>query len=297
MDRRERVTTIEEFGAKLLETGDLDPLYIALDRSPSMKADRAMLHRWLFAYWCCYNAGASSYIAEAGGTGFWERLGAMAANETLAPIGERWPRGHERRHFRGAKAVDAVASYSRRFSSPEQPAEWFGAGRYPADHALGYKVPYTDVRSRVMTLPQFGPWIAFKVADMLERVAGVPVSFAEADVLMFDQPYKSALQVWASWDGTGSEIARSTVTTDDERVRRVARKLGMFFAGKNAPPRHDRPVNVQEIETILCKWKSHNTGHYPVGIDSKELREGLHKWSKVSHLAHELYHYAPGGGL
>lgn len=289
MDRRERMNSIEEFGARLLETGDLDPLYIALAKAPSLR-DPALLARWLFAYWCCYHAGASSFISECTGDGYWETLRIMAENSQPTPTGERWPRGHERRHFRGAKAVSAVEAYRTRFVAPEAPVEWF---------SVGAPLPYKTLRDRVTTLPQFGPWIAFKVADMLERVAGVPVSFDEADVMMFDQPYKSALLVWDDWgaNGNGSEIARSTVTTNDEKVRRVARKLGMFFAGKTAPPRHDRPVNIQEVETILCKWKSHNTGHYPVGIDSRELRHGLEAWAPHSAVAHELYHYAPGGGL
>lgn len=281
MNRKERVPTIEEFGAKLLETGDLDPLYIALDRSPSMKADRAMLHRWLFAYWCCYNAGASSFIAEADGDQFWTRMLTMARNDAPAPTGGRWPRGHERRHFRGEKAWMAIESYATRFPIPEGIVHWFSGGVAP--------IPYRTLRDRVTTLPQFGPWIAFKVADMLERVAGVPVSFEHADGMMFDQPYKSALSVFAN------DWKMATTDSNDAIVRFVAGKLlDKFSIGWTAPPRHDRAVNIQEVETILCKWKSHNTGHYPVGIDSEELRAGLEEWSKVSHLAHELYHFAPG---
>lgn len=290
LDRKERYPSIEKFGEALLLSGDLDPLYIALYHGIG---DGPLLRRWLLAYWCCYHAGASSYIAEVTGSEFWNRLHVMARNDVNTPLGERWPRGHERRHFRGDKAVHAVESIRTRFLEPEKVCEWFEGGLYPSDNANRVPIPYKRLREKVTTLPQFGPWIAFKVADMLERVLNVPVSFSEADVMMFEQPYKSALQVWESMDGEASAIARSTVTTDDEKVRRVARKLGMFFAGRTAPPKHDRPVNIQEVETILCKWKSHNTGHYPVGIDSIELHHGLSEWAKVSETARRLQHLVP----
>jgi hypothetical protein len=51
----------------------------------------------------------------------------------------------------------------------------------------------------------------------------------------------------------------------------LKRKLGTL----KAPPRFERRINIQEIETILCKWKSHINGHYFVGKDIQEIRHGL----------------------
>jgi hypothetical protein len=47
--------------------------------------------------------------------------------------------------------------------------------------------------------------------------------------------------------------------------------LGSLYA----PPARDRLVNVQECETVLCKYKSHINGHYPPGKDTLEVLHGL----------------------
>ena len=98
--------TVEGFGKRLLGSLDLDPIYVALVR---MQLTLEELGRWLLAYWCCYDAGVSSYIADAEDPDeFWGRMGAMAANEVVSPLGGRWRRAAERRHWRGK---NAAASY------------------------------------------------------------------------------------------------------------------------------------------------------------------------------------------
>lgn len=268
-----KISTIQTFGEILLTTGDLDPLYIALHRA---ELGAQHLRRWLFAYWCCYNAGAASWISEQ--EDYWPTMQRMAANETPTPLGLRWPRGHERRHFRGAAAVKAVTSYQDR--TPEAICAWIESAA-PS---------FAEVRKRVLSLHLFGPWISFKVGDMLDRVAQVPMNFSEADVLMFDQPYNSALEVWSHFPG--DEIARAMVS-EKEAVKKTVWQLLQDFNNFLAPPTYDRRVNIQEIETILCKWKSHNNGSYPVGLDSRELRGGLHYWATVSPTARRLFDHAP----
>jgi hypothetical protein len=273
MNRSERVPTIEAFGTQLIETLDLDPLYVALVEA---ELPQEQMKRWLFAYWCCYHAGASSYLSERTGLNYWEAMGHMARNILPTPMGGRWPRGHERRHFRGDKAIEAVGYYtSLSYDKPEKMVDDFAkAGpKYPA------------IRTAVTTLPQFGPWIAFKVADMMERVLGIPVDFSEADVLMFDQPFKSAIHVYYHWYG---DLDVPKVPNDKQRVSIVAQRLMEQWDHIEAPPRFDRMVGLQEVETILCKWKSHNTGHYPVGIDSVDLKAGLAEWAPYSETAQKL---------
>jgi hypothetical protein len=65
-------------------------------------------------------------------------------------------------------------------------------------------------------------------------------------------------------------------------VDQVLAKLEAKFSSFQAPPLYDRPVNVQEVETILCKWKSHTSGHYPVGKDIKEIRHNLEGWGPLA---------------
>jgi hypothetical protein len=274
---------IYEFGARLLETGDLDPVYIALSKMEWMDAEQR--DRWLIAYWCFYHCGAASYISEAGGKEFWQRMSIAAKNETEAPDGGRWPRGSERRHFRGEAAVKAVTKLWGRFmDNPHQMVEEIAAGEGP--------LPYALVAGRAKELPLFGPWISFKVCDMLDRLGIVGVDFDQAAVFMFDDPVKSALMFWR-WKMGLPENAKPK---DQELViNEVVAHLTDHFKGFTAPPHHERPVGLQEVETVLCKHKSHLNGHYPLFNDIDEIRHGLTGWAEASETARGMLHAMPKG--
>jgi len=261
-----KLLTIEEFGAGLLETGDLDPVYSLLHGSaltPSQK------EAWCFAYWCFYHVGTASWILDGGGpAAYWERFMQAAINTGLA-----YPRGAERRHFRGDKCVLAAADYRRKWA--ENPAQ-------PAREAEGnlLTVPtHADIMARVQNWPQFGPWIAFKVADMLERCLDCPVDFSGFDLHMYSTPVKGAVLL--------SEMKLWKTDAKDPKLAVVAAVdfLLDHFKGRTAPPDFRRPLGVQEAETILCKWKSHMGGHYHVGKDIAELRHALTKFDSPTTLA------------
>jgi|SRR5580765_3452598 len=276
LDRNHRLPNIKEFGDYLIRTGDLDPLYIAL---AGATLEREHLKRWLFAYWCCYHAGASSWLSERDGADYWFFFKIMASNTSPPPMQGRWPRGHERRHFRGDKAIEAVEVLAQAFPKVEDIVNFL----------MGGAPKFLEVKERTQSLPQFGPWMAFKVADMLERVMGVPIDFRETEVMMYDQPFKSALAIWEASSAYDEHIpARSGVI-------RVAQELEALFRSQMAPPDRKRPVGIQEVETILCKWKSHNNFMYPIGMDSLELREGLAEWAPYSPTAQKLHDASPGG--
>jgi len=264
---------IEAFGESLFSTGDLDPAYIALcDAGLST----AQLSRWLLAYWCCYHVGASAWLSEQDGSDYWTALGRMAANDSAPPVGARWPRGRERRHFRGLRSVAAVRELERRFTHPEGVVDWL----------TSFQGSYESLRRDVVTLPLFGDWIAFKVGDMLERVCGVPVDFSDADLLMFSQPRQAAVLWWSRARG-------STPESEAVAVRDAVSHLVEHFGHRSAPPRADRRVGLQEVETVLCKWKSHRGGHYPLGNDITELRHSLHEWVECCETAERLLQAMP----
>lgn len=288
---------VEEFGAELLRSKDLDPVYVALTSRAweGLSDPKDRRDRWLVAYWCLYHCGAASYLSEFKEEEFWERLHVAAANSAAAPTGERWPRGHERRHFRGAQALKAVAELRERYPEPEG----FVAYVSGMDQPVTEQLSCAGVSKRVLEHRLFGPWIAFKVADMVDRVLGWNVSFEEAEVFLFDQPRQAAIELWRQ-RSTAAIQARAGVAAatgidpnsvvlgfkSEERViREVVAHLRKHFAGHLAPPANDRPVGLQEIETILCKWKSHVNGHYPLRNDIDEIRSGLAPWSRVCETA------------
>jgi hypothetical protein len=291
------VLGVEDFGRQLIVSGDLDPVYIALSR---VEWPEEQKKRWLVAYWLFYHPGAACFISEpqphsiSQAADFWNWIGLAARNTEPAPVSqigfpqriERWPRASERRHFRGDKAVEAWENLRRRFPMGYDLVD-FVIGSEP-------RAAYPDIYNRVTSLPQFGPWMAFKVADMLERCLGVAVDFDIDAVMMFDDPKKAALMVAARHMGLAPGVR---IKDEPAAIRSVVYHLMRTYNDERlmAPPAHDRPIGLQEVETVLCKWKSHVNGHYPVGKDCKEIAEGLRDWARVSEAAREFLHWMPVG--
>lgn len=273
---------VETFGAHLLESNDLDPVYVSLahmvnEEEVSLEA----IDRWLIAYWCFYHCGAASWIAEHEGDQFWWWMLRAAKNEDgwPTPHGGRWPRGSERRHFRGAQGIKAVEEMALRYPRPEDMV-----AHVSVPSACALPRPFADITKRVQEHRGFGPWIGFKVADMVDRVLGFPVNFDEAAVFMFKDPYKAALQVWRVQHGFEREGTEKPEQEHDA-IHHVVEHLCQEYKDRLAPPLYDRPVGLQEVETVLCKWKSHMNGHYPLYNDIDEITEGLQEWLPHSRLA------------
>lgn len=267
---------IEEFGHHLIDTCDLDPIYLALT---NVGVDAVQRRRWLVAYWCFYHAGVACYMSEREGADFWQAMMVAAENKEPTPFGERWPRGHERRHARGAQGVNMVAALAKTYG--EKPEDMVEACIGPT---------CGEVVQKVQSHYLFGPWIGFKVADMLERVLGLKVDFEDADVFMFKDPTAAALRFWR----LRQKLPENAQPRDQRKtIRSVCDYLGQVFAQKNAPPGRDRPIGLQEIETVLCKWKSHLNGHYPLFNDTIEIHEGLKPWQFV-HTSKRFANAMPG---
>ncbi len=250
-----------DFGNSLITIGDLDPIYIALNQ---LSLEDEPLARWLVSYWCFYHAGVSCYLSSS--DDFWGEMEGFAGDKEI-------PRGTERRHFRGKKAVDAVKHLRGLYSTAVE-----AINDLVGD--LQDRPTFQRISKKAQEWPMFGPWIAFKVADMLERCAGVPVDFSDCNLELYEEPIAGAMLI-AEEEGWPKDLGL------------VVDRLLHHYSDKLAPPDNDRPINIQEVETILCKFKSHRGGHYPVGKDTKEIGEGLAdpRWGDTAKL---MGAYLPG---
>ena len=279
---------IESFGRQLITSGDLDPIYTAL-----VLAEKAgdystpQLCRWVVAYWCYYNAAVASFLSEKEGEEFWHWMLVAAENTKETPVGGRWPRGHERRHFRAAIAVNSVSSLQKRYAErPENFVLYVGARATEEE-----RLPFRTVSNRAQEHNGFGPWIGFKIADMMDRVMEVPVDFDNAAVFMFKDPEKAAMMLWQLLEG--HKYPENAKPKREVILNGVAQYLIGQFADLEAPPLSDRPVNIQEVETVLCKWKSHMKGHYPLYNDIREINAGLGPWAASCPAARAFLHHMP----
>lgn len=289
--------SIETFGHQLLTSQDIDPVYDALNGVGWDDDQRA---RFLVAYWCTYHVGQSCWFSEvgrsgAGVAGYWRALEIAAENTRPSPVGGRWPRAPERRHWRGDNAAKCVADLRRKYEAtgPLGMIQYVNrpnllTRELPLCRDALDTFPFRLIAARVQEHVAFGPWIAFKVADMLERCCGLPVAFAVGDV-MYDSPTKAALDVWRAKAG----VSPVAVPKDPKgAVNQVVEYLLDHFKDYRAPG-GGRTVGFQEVETILCKWASHQHGHYPLHNDLAEISHGLLEWTPVSRAAKEFLSAMP----
>lgn len=254
---------VYQFGGQLLDADDLDPVYVLLHRA---ELSRSGLCRWLLAYFCFYHMGTASWVATAGKEhgrrGFWDRM-------HMAAQSKDYPRCTERRHFRGQNAIKSVE-----FLRSKGVDQLFGA--FEGGHTKQLK----DVMKYVQTWVGFGPWIAFKVADMVDALDICQVEFDTAGVLLFDSPQKGAELMW---EKANCPTLRLTESSGEWAIASIL----AHFSGRLAPPKMDRELGPQEAETILCKWSSYTKGHYKIGEDVAACRKGL-QWAGKTKLAQRL---------
>jgi hypothetical protein len=249
------VLGVFEFGEQLVKSQDIDPVYTAVWNAGF---DNYRMSRFCLAYFCFYHLGTAAWITDS--SDYW---GAM----TQAAASKEYPRGTERRHFRGKQAAQAVGELQSLGLTAPQLLEGVSTLE-DSDGAEG--LPLLVVMDRVRQWRGFGSWIAFKVADMLERLDYAQIVFKPSDVFaMYETPRKGAEAMASRYQGPAAPDAYLWAYNS------LRRKLGHLLA----PPRFERKLNIQEIETILCKWKSHLGGHYPLGKDTREIRIALDKFN------------------
>lgn len=268
---------VREFGDRLITTRDLDPVYVGV---VGAKLPEPQLCRWLLAYWCFYHVGAASWLSElADPIDYWSYMHLAAENDLkprsvrggTGPAFDRWPRASERRHFRGQKCVNSVLWLKTVFLEPE------GAVK-----SLSSRVTDKAVMEAVCNWPMFGPWIAFKAADMMERVYGARVEFDRNLGLMYEEP-RRGLDMWVA-----QEKEDPSYNPNDPIDAKTVYGWALTYFNKHpAPPIREedgtlRRCGPQEVETVLCKWKSYLGGHYHVGKDIYEQRAALVGWGATA---------------
>lgn len=276
------MTTVTEFGKELLRTGDLDPVYIALHKAG---LDEGTLHRLCLAYWCFYHLGLAAKLAEIKHPKkYWDAMMAAAVNEGEP---KPFPRGGERRHYRGTQAISSMASLISLYPKGATQA---------VERFIGYgengRHTYGSVSRSVQQHRGFGEWIAFKIADMSERVLGYDTDFSDCHLGIYNDPRQGAAVAYGQCDAlsapNGAVVEYQAAgepwnyPITDEELSRTVNHYVKVFKKFTAPGGKPRPVNVQEVETIFCKYKSHLKGHYPMGKDTREIHHGLSGWGDLA---------------
>jgi hypothetical protein len=177
-------------------------------------------------------------------------------------------RGRERRHFRGLLSRKSVAWLEHHF-------EGWATQRIWSD--LETAETAKQVVKLVTEWVGFGNWIAFKVADMLERLElNSKLKFEASELTLYDSPRHGAKDIWdmesAHWGDSGEVyIGGEPCDVTGWGVE----FLLMNLVGQVAPPSGNRPVNIQEAETVMCKYHAYLNGNYHIGEDIRALKQAL----------------------
>lgn len=270
--------SFEEFGAHLLKTGDLDPVYIALN---GCGFDAATRNRWLTAYCAFYSTGFASWASEREGYTFWDCLREAAVNIAPAPCGGRWPRASERRHFRGQQSIKAIDEWMTTYGNqPEDMMELISNGA-PS---------FTSVLQRAQTHRSVGTWMGFKLVDLVDACMDKEVDQSDISMFIYDTPKKSMLRLWREKMGYPEGVKPKDEQIVLEAMIEYAKEA---FKDYTIPHKLNRKIDLFTLETIFCKHQSHLNGHYPLYNDIDEISHGLQGWIPSSDNAKLFYEKMP----
>lgn len=244
-----------EFGDAKLRLKDIDPLYWAVHNA-------GMDEVWKCAYTVAFVtfdlAGLAASITDTweGGKRTWRAYwGAMhmAVDQTK--------RGAPRRYFRGQVAHEALYWLEARYGNPVK-------------MLAALKGTFNEAEAEMKAWPQFGPTAYFKLADMAERVCGVPIDFE----VITPKQLMSNVQVTKGVVKALEDMPVLTRTAEDlfESMRR-------YKWATKAGPGYDRKLGMQEFETILCYY-SHDDAHnrHMPGMDIHNIAAELGGWGATA---------------
>lgn len=231
--------SVKEFAKIEIESGDLDPDYIFINNVAA--GDSRFKADWIIAKTIIYDSESE--------------LRFLLNNESLETLNY----GNERRkHKRHAKEyLDSIFQI---------------ADSDPLDFFINLPKNAYEAMEKIKMAKGFGPWAAWKTIDLVGCCLDIEFNFDDFDFRgAYDYPIKGMLMV----AGMDEQKSRNVSDLDYKTAfRNVIDALGS--AAHLKPPCGKRDIiNIQEIETILCKYHSYVHGHYEPLEDLKRLKQRI----------------------
>lgn len=245
--------TWKEFAVKIFDIEDADPGYMMLGRAPIPLEQK---QRFMVAWCAYYNPGIAAAASEHTGKAFWQYLERVY-------VGAK--RASERRHFRGDAGRNALKAWQVMFPRPESMITYMQGKSYLA------------VRDRAKKVVQIGDYFVWKFADVQERVFRVPCYF---------EPKAAGLSPKVPQQGAKLINPDQTVAYTYEQIADYMNQRGM-----RSPPWNDRPMNMQEAETVCCVYKQYRNGKWaPFTRTAKATRSLLAMPSETADIMLDTLH-------
>lgn len=228
------VDTWQELADVLIQTGELDPVYIWLHKVDKIQG-RPWTNRFLTHFLMYYDLGEAVEAANrTTEDDFWRYVTDNYSS---------FRRGHERRHSKGIvglKYLDNIKEYGT-------PSELWEFMYYPTYGGMVHRIQ--------ADLPAcgIGPYFIWKIMDFYDRCLGRPVdiSFIEANKYLPEMAAKCAKQMYPY-----------------HPVHHILAMVREYIEDQPAPGAPTRLCSYPEAESILCAMRGYFvTGTYKIGSD------------------------------
>lgn len=236
----------------MLYSQDLDPLYPVLRHLQlGMDREQALWLSFLYVAWYNLPSGWAAYNAY------------PHEIDLLAHFADpTWPTGTERRANRGGKVKDHILSYRLALVGHRSQHDWYTKGlnmnptrrRHLHDN-------WRIVNERLQELFLNGRWAAYKHCEVLAKVNGLPLLAPDMGHAFSSGPREGLEMLYGPLAGNDSTTIAELDTRGEDLLYRLQSE--------------GHQVEIEEVETILCNWKSLVKGKYYVGNDIDELQEQI----------------------
>ena len=241
------------FGKGLIKSQDIDPLYPVLrDLVDGMGFEEAYWLQHLYVAWYNLPSGWRAWID-------------MPMPESFDPelIDPRWPTGTERRANRGGKVIAHLSSTIDTIDKDFEGdiVRFFTDGIFEPEDSYQPTVNWMVMNERLQGLYLNGRWAAYKQCEVLRRVMDVPLEAPDMGMQFSSGPREGLAMLYGEVPGQ----TRGVINQLDAQARDLQeRALAMGLE-----------ADIEELETVLCNFKSLRKGKYYIGHDIDELQEQI----------------------
>jgi hypothetical protein len=249
-DGEERFEELVEFMRHMHDSGDLDPLYPMLAWLEREMPEEQQL--WLsFLYVAWYNIASG-----------WAAFNMYPHPHEFLPrdLDPKWPTGTERRANRGGKVAEHIQDFLLKIASTGI-VGWHHLGLKGEDRIEDWYVTNEKIKMLYMN----GRWAGYKHCEVLQKVNDFDITAPDMGHANSSGPREGLGMLYdtSGMNGNDAEI----IAELDAMGEDLTARLNDALPGYN--------LEVEDVETILCNWKSLMKGKYYVGHDIDENQEQI----------------------
>lgn len=259
-----KLADIARFAALHLDSRDIDPVYPVLKRALQVHADYEDMILWAsLLYVAYYHLPSGLYAWEV----IWQScpcgppVATWFAPPTLLRFAGRLsglPTGTERRGHRGGRVMGhlyALAGAMDTFNG--SPRKWLRQG-FTRDPRHNWR----RVQETLLAVHGNGRWAAYKTAEVLQKVHDWPLEPTDMGNQYSSGPRHGLALLYPNVEGNGADAIKILDAQGEDLRQRLIDLTG-------------RPMDIAQVETILCDFHSLAQGNYYVGHDIDLMQQQI----------------------